>query len=280
MPVMVPAVIGIIGQMQGFRLVTTPAANRSGTATNGRCCSAPDSPDCSSARVTTREIITTLGAVSRTAVVAGATGLVGSHLLQLLLADSTWSHIVTIGRRPLCAHAKLEQRIVDFDQLDTQDNLPNAQDVFCCLGTTIKQAGSQEAFRRVDFDYVLAIARAGLRGGAGQFLLVSAIGADPNSRVFYSRVKGETEAAVRQLPYRAIQIFRPSLLLGERSEFRLGERIAMLAAPLIALALVGRLRRYRPIPAAMVAAAMISVAKEAPRGPNVFEYDGMEAATR
>ena len=107
---------------------------------------------------------------------------------------------------------------------------------------------------------------------------MSAIGADPESRVFYSRVKGETEAAIRKLPYRGIQIFRPSLLLGDRSEFRLGERIATLGAVLPAL-LFGRLRRYRPIQAATVAQAMVSIAKEAPRGPNVFEYDAMRAST-
>ncbi len=108
-------------------------------------------------------------------------------------------------------------------------------------------------------------------------MLVSAIGADPESRVFYSRVKGEAEAAVRKLPYRATQMFRPSLLLGQRAEFRLGERIAMLAAPLLSLILVGRLRRYRPIQAATVARAMVTLAREAPRGPNVFEYDAMVA---
>ena len=209
---------------------------------------------------------------------AGATGLVGSHVLQLLLADSAWTRVATIGRRLIPQrHDKLEQRIVDFDSLT---DLPHIDDVFCCLGTTIKQAGSPEAFRRVDHDYVVALAQAGLHTGATQFLLVSAIGADPAARVFYSRVKGETEADVRKLPYRAIQIFRPSLLLGERAEFRLGERIAMMAAPLLSWLLFGRLRRYRPIHAAVVARAMTRIALEAPRGPNVLEYDAMIAAAR
>lgn len=168
--------------------------------------------------------------------------------------------------------------MVDLGALDAVADLPRADDVFCCLGTTIKQAGSQDAFRRVDYDYVLALARAGQRNGATQFLLVSAIGADPAARVFYSRVKGETEAAVRRLPYRSIQIFRPSLLLGERAEFRLGERVAMVMAPLVKLALVRPLRRYRPVHATTVARAMVAVAKEAPRGPNVFEYDAMLAS--
>ena len=216
----------------------------------------------------------------RTALLAGATGLVGSHVLEFLLADPEWSRVVTVGRRTTPArHEKLEQRIVDLGALEAVADLPPADDVFCCLGTTIKQAGSQAAFRRVDHDFVVGLARAGLRAGAKQFLLVSAIGADPESRVFYSRVKGEAEAAVRKLPYRAIQIFRPSLLLGKRAEFRLGERIMRLAAPLLSVFLVGRLRRYRPIHAATVARAMVNLARQAPRGPNVFEYDAMVAHT-
>lgn len=218
--------------------------------------------------------------MSRTALLAGATGLVGSHVLEFLLADARWSRVVTVGRRITSQkHQKLEQRVLNLGALETASELPHVDDVFCCLGTTIKQAGSRPAFRLVDHDFVVGLARAGLRAGAVQFLLVSAIGADPESRVFYSRVKGETEAAIRKLPYPAIQIFRPSLLLGERPEFRLGERIATLGAPVMPALLFGRLRRYRPIQAATVARAMVTIAHEAPRGPNVFEYDAMRAAT-
>jgi uncharacterized protein YbjT (DUF2867 family) len=217
--------------------------------------------------------------VSPTALLVGATGLVGSHVLRLLLADSHWSHVATLGRRTTpYQHEKLEQRVIDLGALEALPDMPQSDDVFCCLGTTIKQAGSQEAFRRVDYDYVVGSARAGLRAGATQFLMVSAIGADPASRVLYSRVKGETEAAVRRLPYRGVQIFRPSLLLGERAEFRLGERIVMLLAPILRPALVGPLRRYRPVHAAIVARAMVQIAKQAPRAANVFEYDAIVAA--
>jgi uncharacterized protein YbjT (DUF2867 family) len=217
--------------------------------------------------------------VSRTALLVGVTGLVGSHVLRLLLADPHWSHVATLGRRATShQHDKLEQRVIDLGALEALPDMPQSDDVFCCLGTTIKQAGSQEAFRRVDYDYVVGSARAGLRAGATQFLMVSAIGADPASRVLYSRVKGETEAAVRRLPYRGVQIFRPSLLLGERAEFRLGERIVMLLAPILRPALVGPLRRYRPVHAAIVARAMVQIAKQAPRAANVFEYDAIVAA--
>ncbi|HJS44674.1 MAG TPA: NAD-dependent epimerase/dehydratase family protein [Gemmatimonadales bacterium] len=216
--------------------------------------------------------------MSRTALLAGATGLVGSHVLQLLLTDDSWTHVVTVGRRSVPhPHQRLEQRILDLGALEAV-NLPHADDIFCCLGTTLKQAGSQAAFRRVDYDFVVALARAGLRIGAKQFLLVSAIGADPASRIFYSRVKGEAEAAVRQLPYRGVQILRPSLLLGARAEFRFGERVAMLTAPVMPLFLQGPLRRYRPIRAQTVARAMVRIAREMPRGPNVFEFDAMQAS--
>jgi len=219
--------------------------------------------------------------VSRTALVAGASGLVGGHVLQLLLADDACTRVVTLARRPLSVqYTKLEQRVIDMGALDGLADLPHVDDVFCCLGTTIKTAGSQAAFHKVDYDYVVGVARAGQRAGATQFLLVTAIGADPASRIFYSRVKGEVERAVRDLPYEAVQIFRPSFLMGDRREARLAERIGIPVARVLAPLLVGPLRRYRPIQAADVARAMVQVAKEAPRGPNVFEYDGIIAAAR
>jgi len=217
--------------------------------------------------------------LSRIALVAGATGLIGHYVLQLLLANDTWARVVTVGRRLTPnTHDKLEQRVLDLGELETVSDLPHADDVFCCLGTTLKQAGSQPAFRRVDHAFVVGLGRAGLRAGASQFLLVSAVGADPASRVFYSRVKGETENAIGRLHYKSTQIFRPSLLLGKRQEFRMGERIAMRVAPLFSLVLIGRLRRYRPIEAETVARAMVNFAREAPLGPNVFEYDAMIAS--
>lgn len=217
--------------------------------------------------------------MSRTALVAGASGLVGGHLLHLLLADAAYARVITLARRQLDArHAKLDQRVLDLGALDAVADPPHVDDAFCCIGTTIKKAGSQDAFRRVDYDYVLAFARAAQRAGARQFLLVTALGADSASRIFYSRVKGEIEQAVRQLPFQGIQIFRPSFLMGERAEVRLAERIGVPVARVLAPLLVGPLRRYRPVDAADVARAMLQIAKEAPRGPNVFEYDGIMAA--
>lgn len=219
--------------------------------------------------------------MSRTALVAGGSGLVGGHLLQLLLADDAYTSVVTLARRPLSVqYTKLEQRVVDMGALNALADLPHIDDVFCCLGTTIKTAGSQAAFYQVDYEYVVGVARAGRRAGATQFLLVTAIGADPASRIFYSRVKGEAERAVRELSYEAVQIFRPSFLMGDRRESRLGERIGVPVARVLAPLLMGPLRRYRPVQAADVARAMVHVAKEAPRGANVFEYDGIIDAAR
>jgi uncharacterized protein YbjT (DUF2867 family) len=165
------------------------------------------------------------------------------------------------------------QRVVDFDRLADVGDFPRVHDVFCCLGTTIKRAGSEDAFRKVDLTYVVELARMAVRHRASQFLLVTALGADPRSRVFYNRVKGEVEDAVRRLQFDGIQIFRPSLLLGARTQSRPAERIAVMLSPLVGWMLRGPLARYRPIKAATVARAMVRIAREAPRGSHVYESD-------
>ncbi|MGH8490027.1 MAG: oxidoreductase [Gammaproteobacteria bacterium] len=210
---------------------------------------------------------------SRTALLAGATGLVGGHCLELLLQDDAWEQVAVLGRREIgTTHRKLVQRVVDFDRLAELGDVSRVDDVFCCLGTTMKRAGSEAAFRRVDFTYVHELAQLAF-GCAGQFLLVSALGADRQSRMFYNRVKGEVEDAVRKLPFDGVHIFRPSLLLGERREIRPGERLAILAGRAVGLMFVGPLGRYRPIAARAVAAAMIRIAKDATRGVHVYESD-------
>src|SRR6266550_598226 len=191
---------------------------------------------------------------SRTALVAGASGLVGSRVLPL-------------------SHKKLEQRVVSFDRLAQMADFPRVHDVFCGLGTTMKQAGSPDAFRKVDFTYVVELARVAVRHRASQFLVVTAVGADPGSRILYSRVKGEAEEAVRRLQFEGMQIFRPSLLVGARAQSRPAERVAGLLGMLVAWAFVGPLARYRPIKAETVARAMVRVAREAPRGTHVYESE-------
>ncbi|HEX4573716.1 MAG TPA: NAD-dependent epimerase/dehydratase family protein [Gemmatimonadales bacterium] len=212
--------------------------------------------------------------MTRTALVAGASGLVGGHVLRVLLADAEYERVTTLGRRTLpLVHRKLVQRVCDFDHLAEVSDFPRVHDVFCCLGTTIHQAGSPEAFRKVDLTYVLELARVAVRYRAGQFLLVTALGADPQSRISYSRVKGEVEEAVRRLQFDGIQIFRPALLLGRRAAPRFAEGVAAVLSPLVSWALLGRLRVYRPIRAETVARAMVRVAREASRGVHVYASD-------
>jgi uncharacterized protein YbjT (DUF2867 family) len=203
----------------------------------------------------------------RSALLLGATGLVGSHCLDLLLADDAYSTVRVLARRPLQRrHPKLDFHRVDFDRLEAHSELFRVDDLFCALGTTIAVAGSEEAFRRVDLEYPVRAAQLGAEAGAQQFLVVSALGADASSRIFYNRVKGEMEAAVKRLPYRAVWILRPALLLGERTEKRRGERIAAaLFRPLSPL-LGGPLRRYRPVQAHDVAAAMLRLARSGGTG--------------
>ena len=214
----------------------------------------------------------------RTALLLGATGLVGGHCLDLLLSDPAYSKVLTLGRRPLShEHQKLEHKVVDFEHLPDFAAVMSAQEVFCCLGTTIKKAGSKENFRRVDFTYQYEVARIASHNGAEQLLLVSALGADARSSIFYNRVKGELEDAVSKLAFDGVNIFRPSLLLGERTEFRLGEHVAELPMRYVSFLMVGPLRKYRPVHARAVAAAMLKVAKEHLTGVNIFESDRIRA---
>jgi len=197
----------------------------------------------------------------KSALIAGATGLVGGYVLRRLLAHPSYARVEILVRRELPVRdPKLTQRIVEFARLG--DGAPGVapDDVFCCLGTTIRKAGSEEAFRRVDYDYPLALARLAKAVGAGKFLMVSALGADPKSAVFYNRVKGEVEQEIAAVGLPAAYFFRPSLLLGPRAESRRGEKIAIAVGKLIAPLLICGLRKYRPIHADSVAAAMIYVA--------------------
>jgi uncharacterized protein YbjT (DUF2867 family) len=166
----------------------------------------------------------------------------------------------------LPAHARLQELTFDFDH---PSKLPRADDIFCCLGTTIKKAGSQAAFRKVDYDYVVSLADHARDAGAKRFLVVSSLGADARSSIFYSRVKGEMEAALRGIGFDALHIFQPSLLLGDRREARLGERLGIAASAIIAPFMLGPAKKYRPIDARVVANAMWKTAWNSERGIHV-----------
>jgi uncharacterized protein YbjT (DUF2867 family) len=222
-----------------------------------------------------------ISSAQRVAVVAGATGLVGSELVQRLLAEPRYRLLVALARRPLpLTSPRLVVAEANFEQLDQTLALATAEaapiDVFCCLGTTIRVAGSEPAFRRVDHDFVLALGRWAVHVGARRMIVVSAVGADAASRVFYYRVKGETERDLATLDLRSLVILRPSLLRGERRHFRLGERTALALT-----ATLGKLipARVRPIAAVDVAQAMIDAAW-ADRPPPVIESAAMQGAAR
>ena len=203
----------------------------------------------------------------RTTLVVGATGLVGSEIVKQLVADPTVRRVILGVRRPIGGLGpRAEARVIDFDRIDADPSVFAVDQIFCALGTTIRQAGSQEAFRKVDFEYPLAIARAGLRQGARHFLLVSALGANSASSLFYNRVKGELEDQLRSLGYRAVTIARPSLLLGKRDEFRLFERLGMVIGEFIP-------GRYRPVHAAAVARSLVTAARIDAPGLHIVESD-------
>jgi uncharacterized protein YbjT (DUF2867 family) len=212
--------------------------------------------------------------LSGSAIVVGATGLVGTQLVDALLADPDYVTIHVLVRRPFApTHVKLREHLVDFARLAAFD-WPLVDDVYCCLGTTIGKAGSRDAFRKVDCAIPLAVARHALERGARQFLFVSAMGADAHSPVFYNRVKGELEAGAAGLGFHAAIAFRPSLLAGDRAEFRLGERVALMVLQ-PARWLVPR--KYRPVAGLAVARAMVAFAKRGLAGFHVVTSDAIQA---
>jgi uncharacterized protein YbjT (DUF2867 family) len=204
---------------------------------------------------------------------------VGGHCLELLLADAAWSRVTVLGRRSTGrSHPRLAEVVADFARLDEHANAFAVDEVFCCLGTTLRQAGSREAFVRVDHDYPVAAARLASGRGTPRFLLVSSLGADAGSRIFYNRVKGEVERDVAALPFAGVALLRPSLLLGERAERRPAEALWQRLMPLAEPLLVGPLRRYRALDAGAVARAMVRLARDGFRGARVLESDEIAAA--
>ena len=210
----------------------------------------------------------------RTVLVLGATGLVGRALVNLLLREPAILSVKALVRRvaDLPSNTKLSVHLTDFEHLDDHATAFRVDQIFCALGTTMRLAGTQERFRLVDHHYPVKAAQLARAGGATHYLLVSAIGADPSSRIFYNRVKGETEADITRVGFPSLTISRPSLLVGSRSEVRLGERIG---------SLVGRLAppSLRPIPAVDVAAALTLAARESRLGVRILTSKEMRGAS-
>ncbi|NDP39782.1 MAG: nucleoside-diphosphate sugar epimerase [Rhodoferax sp.] len=218
-------------------------------------------------------------AAARVALLAGATGLVGQAVLAALLTDKRYAAVHCVGRRALTPqHPKVFSHVADFATLSALPGIDHVDDVFIALGTTLKVAGSQAAFRALDFEAIVALARVGKALGATKLAVVSALGADPSSRVFYNRVKGEMEQAVSQLGYPVLVIARPSLLSGDR------DALAQTARPaeklgLFAMALLKPLipANYRPVAATQVASAMLSAVHDTERGTRVLSSGEMQA---
>jgi len=208
----------------------------------------------------------------KTALVVGASGLIGKHLTHKLLASQYYNKVTIIVRKKLTIeHQKLEQLVMDFDKIDTSKII--ADDIFCCLGTTMKQAGSKEAFYNVDFTYPLNFAKAGLANGTKQFLIITAMGADEKSWIYYNRVKGEIEKALSDLRYPTLIILRPSMLAGEREHPRMGEKIGKIVmdffAPLIP-------DNYKVIAGEKVAQAMLELAQKGIKNKDIYESGSLQ----
>lgn len=212
--------------------------------------------------------------VDKSALLFGASGLVGSELLQCLLNSPEYKKVLILVRKPLgIQHPKLEERVIQFEDLAKNIDLFNVNDVFCCLGTTIKKAKSQEAFKKVDVDYPLEIARLAKEMQVEKFLIISSMGADPKSPVFYSRMKGLLEQNLKAMGFESLHIFRPSLLLGDRQEFRLGESVSGFLSRGISFIFVGPLKRYKPITANTVAVGMYKAAQGKAEGVQIYRSD-------
>jgi uncharacterized protein YbjT (DUF2867 family) len=210
-------------------------------------------------------------AAGRQALVAGATGLIGRRLLALLAESGRYERIHALTRRSLEARSPVVEQEVDFAALeDAASRIGPVDDAFCALGTTIRQAGSRSAFRRVDHDYVVAFGRLAKALGARSLSVVSSLGADPRSRTFYLKVKGETEADLRSLGLPGLALFRPSLLRGPRDEFRLGEELGNAAMHLFGALIPAR---YKAVSDLQLARAMLAVAADGITGVRVIESD-------
>ncbi|PSL42620.1 uncharacterized protein YbjT (DUF2867 family) [Chitinophaga niastensis] len=215
--------------------------------------------------------------MNKTAIVIGATGLTGTHLVSALLQDPAFGKVKVLIRKPWAhSRAGLESIIVDFEDEENLAAALHGDVLFCCIGTTIKKAGSQEKFSAVDYGIPVRCARIAQAQGVRAFLMISSIGANPHSRNFYLRTKGETEEAIFKTGFPGTYIFRPSFLIGDRNEFRLGEWIGKYLIQLFYFLLQGRWKKYRGIKAATVANAMVRTARQEDIGIHIFESDAIQ----
>lgn len=205
-------------------------------------------------------------------ILAGASGEVGKRLLNKLIANNLVSSVHLVNRQvqPI-NHPKVIQHHVDFENLSPLQNTPQFDLAFCCLGTTIKKAGSKAAFEKVDFQYTCQFAQLAKQHGCHRFAVISSVGANANKGGFYLETKGRMEECLRDMNWPSLYLFRPSLLIGKRQEFRIGEQIGGVFSKLFSPLLQGALHRYRPIKMDMVASAMNAITTSAKIGVNIVE---------
>ena len=215
--------------------------------------------------------------MSKTALIAGSTGLVGSELLKMLIDSVDYNFIHVLNRRKInYDSSKVTEHVINYDNLAKFNPDDHVDHVFCCFGTTIKKAKTKENFRKVDFDYVVELAKKSNSLGATRFLVVSALGANPKSGIFYNRVKGEMEKALQDLDFSHLYIFRPSLLMGYREENRTGEKTAQAIYKVINPLFVGKLKKYKGINAANVAKGMVETAIHSNETYKIFESNEIQ----
>lgn len=215
----------------------------------------------------------------KTAVVLGATGLIGQHLVQELLENKFFTKVRILVRKPISLdNPKADVQVVNFnDEKDIAARIDIGDVIFCCIGTTRKKVkGNKTEYRKVDYDIPIITARLGVQHGFNQFLMVSAVGANPAAANFYLQLKGCIEEDITALPFESIHIFRPSILLGKRTEFRLGENIGKVIVKIFSFLLIGAWRKYKPITAAQVAQSMVAAANKEVAGVHMYEYDEMK----
>jgi uncharacterized protein YbjT (DUF2867 family) len=207
------------------------------------------------------------------AAIAGATGFIGQHLLNLLKTDSTFTDVSVLTRRDIDLSPKFKILIGNISEIE----IPITDVAFCALGTTIATAGSKEAFCHVDYNLVIEFAKKAKASGAQTFVLVSSVGADPKSGTFYLKVKGQTEEDLKQIGFESLIILRPSMLLGNRKEFRLGELIGKGAMTILNPLMVGGLTKYKGIKGETVARAMLRLGQEELNGVHILEFDKLQS---
>jgi len=213
----------------------------------------------------------------KTALIAGSTGLVGTELLKQLEGHSDYQRVHILVRKPTGHQGeKVKEHVINFDNLPDFSPGEPVDHVFCTLGTTIKKAGTKEQFQKVDKDYVVALGQQAVKWNARKFLVVTALGANPKSSIFYNRVKGETEQELSSLGLEHLFIFRPSLLMGDRKEHRAGEKTAIAMYKVINPLFIGKLKKYKGVQASRVASALVHAALNNNENFKIFESDEIQ----